>query len=419
MKIVYLSASGALGGAETALLGLLQGMRQTRPLDELHVIAAEDGPLLRRLEGCGVTGHVLPFPSGLASTGETQGGGRSRLWSQASSGIEALRYANRLRRLLASLQPDLVHSNGIKMHLLAAWANRRRIPLVWHIHDYVGARATTSKLLRASASRAASAIANSRSVEEDLRSICPRLRSQTIYNAVDTARFSPTGPGLDLDSLSGLGHAPQGVVRVGLIATFAKWKGHKIFLQALRRAAETLPVRGYVVGGPIYQTRDSQYSIEELRRYATELGLDGRVGFTGFVEDVPAAMRSLDVVIHASSKPEPFGMVLAEAMACGKPVVASFAGGACEVVREEYDSLTHQPGDHEQLARQIGRLAADAGFRSELGRRARNSVCERFSIARLGTEMVAFYQDLAGLVDALPRQIFESDKPICAPECKS
>ena len=73
-----------------------------------------------------------------------------------------------------------------------------------------------------------------------------------------------------------------------------------------------------MIGGTLYQTEGSQYDLEDLRRLAANLGLEGRVGFTGFVDEPAAAMRALDVVVHASTQPEPFGLVIAEAMAGGR-----------------------------------------------------------------------------------------------------
>ena len=96
-------------------------------------------------------------------------------------------------------------------------------------------------------------------------------------------------------------------------------------------------MRGYVIGGPVYETAGSQVSLDELRAAAAALGLEGRVGFTGFVEDAAQAMRALDVVVHASTEPEPFGLVIAEAMACARPVVVSRAGGAAEITTPGVD----------------------------------------------------------------------------------
>jgi glycosyltransferase involved in cell wall biosynthesis len=399
MRIVYLSASGSLGGAETALLNLLGGLRQARPNHHLHVIAAADGPLLGRLAELGVQGSVLPFPKVLANTGDggSKGGclGRGLEYVRLAPAVAG--YARQLSCLLRELRPNLVHSNGIKTHLLSAFATPRRVPLIWHIHDYVGSRGVTRQLLGVGSCRPSALITNSYSVEEDVRRVLRHSHTQTIYNSIDTARFTPLGAKADLDLLSCLEPAPANTVRVGLMATFAKWKGHQVFLEALSRLTRSFPVRGYVLGAPIYQTRGSQHSVQELREMSARLGLGSRLGFTGFCEDTPPALRALDVVVHASTSPEPFGMVIAEAMACGRAVVASRAGGAPEIFTDEKDGLGHEAGSPGDLARQLERLVRDASLRRTLGERGRASIEKKFPMLRLGHSVAALYEQLTGI----------------------
>lgn len=188
-------------------------------------------------------------------------------------------------------------------------------------------------------------------------------------------------------------------MRIGLVATFARWKGHKVFIQALAQLAQDLPVRGYIIGGPIYQTDGSQWSKEELEAEAHRLGLSGRLGFTGFIEDTPAAMRSLDVVVHASTSPEPFGMVIIEAMACGRAVIAAQAGGAAELFVPEENALAHPPGDAAALAKQMLRLISNSGLRTRLGTAGRAAAERSWSGSRLGQEILAAYQYATGSSD--------------------
>jgi glycosyltransferase involved in cell wall biosynthesis len=152
------------------------------------------------------------------------------------------------------------------------------------------------------------------------------------------------------------------------------------------------PVRGYVIGGALYETDGSQRDLDELRRLADRLGLSGRVGFTGFVDDAAAAMRALDVVVHASTQPEPFGLVIAEAMACGRAVVISEAGGAAEIVTPGEDALVHAPGSVSALAERMGELARDPALRTALGARAAQSARRRFARARLADELMPIYR---------------------------
>jgi glycosyltransferase involved in cell wall biosynthesis len=306
------------------------------------------------------------------------------------------RYLGRLRRAIRSFAPDIIHTNGLKMHVLAGWATPS-IPVVWHLHDYLGSRPLTTALLRRSTSHCAAIVANSMSVANDAREAIGRgVKVVPIYNAVDLDRFSPSGDRLDLDRLAGLPHAPEGTIRVGLLGTFARWKGHETFLRAVAELPRELPVRAYVIGDALYQTDGSQYSGEELRRVAASLGLAERVGFTGFVNEADAALRALDIVVHASTMPEPFGLVIAEAMACGRAVIVSRAGGAAELVSHDVDALTHTPGKVGDLAARIAALAADGLLRARLGAAARARAERQFDHTRLAREIVPVYESAVG-----------------------
>ncbi len=277
-------------------------------------------------------------------------------------------YTRRLRRHVRLWQPDLVHANGLKGHILSAWVVSGRMRLLWHVHDYVSPRAISAALFRRFSTRADTIVANSKSVAADVESVLGGDRIvKVLHNGIDNARFSPEGPSLDLDAAAGLPAAPAGTVRIGLVATYAKWKGHEIFLDAVSRLRPGLPVRAYVVGGPAYQVSASQWTRADLNRRASELGLDGRVGFLDFQPETSPVYRSLDVVVHASTAPEPFGLVIAEAMSCGRPVVISDAGGAREIGEPEQTCVAHPPGDVEALARQMERLINDSALRSRLG----------------------------------------------------
>ncbi len=394
MRVVYLNPCGKLGGAETSLWELLHSLRAAEPTWDLWLVLGEDGPLAGIARELGVQVVVQPFPPALGRLGDA--GGARAAWRLLTALGASYRYAGGLRRLLRRLQPDIIHTNGFKMHVLAAWIRHPKTPLVWHIHDYVSSRRLMSRLLRQFRGACTVAIVNSKSVAQDLERVLPDLRIVPVYNAIDLQRFSPAGNKLDLDGIAKLTPAPDGTIRVGLIATFARWKGHKIFLEALARVPADLPIRGYVIGGPIYQTAGSQWSKLELEQESDRLRLGNRLGFTGFIENVPAALRSLDIVVHASTSPEPFGMVIVEAMACGKPVIASQAGGAAELFVDGENALGHPPGDAEALARQIVRLAGDAQLRRTVGEAGRATVERLFHGKRMVQEVVAVYHGARG-----------------------
>jgi glycosyltransferase involved in cell wall biosynthesis len=399
VRIVFLNPSGELGGAETALLDLLAALREARPVWTLRLVASAEGPLIRRAAQLGIPSVALPFPRSLARLGEWGRRGsmmaRVRLGAAVGgSAIPSLKYASQLRRHLADVAPDVVHTNGLKMHLLGARCLPARAKLLWHLHDYPDARPLTAALLRAQVHRCAQVVANSESVATRARHLLgSAVPVQALYNSVDLDRFHPEGPTLDLDALAGLDSLAPGGLRIGLVGTFARWKGHEVFLEALSQLHAEMPVRGYIIGEPIYETDASQFSLQGLRDRAASLGLGSAIGFTGRVDDVPAALRALDIVVHASVEPEPFGLVIAEAMACGRPIIVSRAGGAAEIAQA--GALFHQPGHAVELADRMRALASDAGLRASLAAEGREAAVRLFSRKRLSDALVPIYEALA------------------------
>ncbi|MEK6280864.1 MAG: glycosyltransferase family 4 protein [Acidobacteriota bacterium] len=409
MRIVYLSPSGRMGGAEVALLDMLASVRQAEPEWTLHLIVSEEGGVAEKARALGVSTHVLPFPASLARIGDAAAGGpaghsksRLHLLAQLLLAAPAVTiYVRKLRTRLGRLEPEVIHSNGFKMHLLGAMANRRTIPLIWHFHDYLTARPFMSRLIKLFRKRCSMALANSNSVRLDVTAVCgDAMPIQTIYNGIDTAVFTPRGESADLDLLSGLPEAGSNTIRVGMLATFARWKGHETFLRAIALLKPDFPVRGYVVGDALYQTDGSQYSLGQLKEMARQLGISSRIGFTGFVSNPATAMRSLDIMVHASTQPEPFGLVIVEGMACGRAVIVSEAGGAAELIESGINALGHPPGDAVRLSERLMELASDASLRTRLGEAGRSTAERRFNRTRLSTELTAIYRRVAATAAA-------------------
>jgi glycosyltransferase involved in cell wall biosynthesis len=404
MRIAFLSVSDQMGGSEVMLLQTAAELRRARPAWPLDLVLPGPGPLADRAAALGMRTAVLSMPLSLSTLGES-GLGRA---GRGAAGMKLVRaaldlraYERQLRGLLSDIRPDVIHTNGFKAHILASRTRGLHSALVWHMHEYISMRPLTRRLLRHYADRCEVVVANSESVGADVRTVLGRrAQVRVIYNAVDLDRFAPEGPMADLDALAHLDPAPAGTVRVGLIATFSRWKGHDTFFRAVAALPASARVRAYVVGGALYDTGGSQYSAEELRALARAHGVGSQVGFTGFVQDSDRVMRSLDIVVHASITPEPFGLVIAEAMACGRALVTSATGGAAELVRAGEDALTHRPGHVADLTAAIQLLAGDPAARARLGRAARAAATCRYDARRLADEFVSTYETATGRVMA-------------------
>jgi glycosyltransferase involved in cell wall biosynthesis len=401
MRICCLSVSDQLGGSEVALAGMIAAIGRVRPEWQFDVVLPGNGPLRDRIVEAGARCTVVPMPGALARMGEWSAvqegwstGARVALGLKLCETAASLPgYESRLARAIADAQPDIVHTNGLKAHVLGARVKTSRQRLIWHLHEYVSPRKLTRWLLRRYGSRCSAIVANSASVADDVAtSIDTAPPIHIVTNSVDLGVFSPTGPRLDLDSLAGLPSPPSGIVRVGLVATYGRWKGHDVFLDALARTVSSAhAVRGYIIGGPLYDTSDSQYTRADLQAMIESRQLGDHVGLTGFVEPA-AAMRTLDVIVHASTQPEPFGLAIAEAMACGRAVVTTGHGGAAEFVEDGRNALIARAGDMRALANAVERLVIDVPLRKDLGNQAHETALARFSPDRMALHLAQVFE---------------------------
>ncbi|HEY3495821.1 MAG TPA: glycosyltransferase, partial [Polyangiaceae bacterium] len=131
-----------------------------------------------------------------------------------------------------------------------------------------------------------------------------------------------------------------------------------------------------------------------LERMIAARGLENEVGLVPFQHEVAGVYRGLDVVVHASTRPEPFGRTIVEAMATGRAVAVARAGGAAEVFDEGRSGLGYEPGSVDDLSRVLLELVTNAGLRARLGEGARADALERFDRARVGVELLAAYREL-------------------------
>jgi glycosyltransferase involved in cell wall biosynthesis len=373
LLVVYLDHSAKLSGAEIALLRLLQALDGV----EAHVILAEEGPLVGQLLAAGISVEVLPLAVRAATLS------RERVRSRALASRESLQtagYALRLASRLRRLGPDLVHTNSLKAAFYGGLAGRLAgIPVVSHVHDrladdYLNPGAARLVLL-ALGRLPAAVLAPSEAVAQTLG------RPASVVPNVVPQWGSRNGSTSSASSFT-----------VGMVGRVARWKGQDVFLDAFAQAFPNGDERARIVGAPLFGEDESRY-LDELRGRVAARGLDDRVQFDGFVADVGAPLREIDVLVHASLTPEPFGLAVVEGMAAGLPVLAAGAGGPAEVITDGRDGLLYPPGDVTALAEKLRLLARDRDLRLRLGDAARARAAE-FAPEAVAERMRAFYRDV-------------------------
>ena len=389
-----------MGGAERVLLDVMESLQPVLPNGStMRLICLSEGDFVQAAVKAGIEAQAIPLPERLSALGESGGsGGKLRRSAKIAGTLllgapQGIAHLRRLRAEVSALDPDIIHSNGIKAHLLSRLLPRGRGAIVWQVQDFVGARPLMAGWLRYAAGHTARAVGLSQAVGNDLRGVLPRTPVDVVLHGIDTQHFTPEGEHSDLDRLAGL-PAGDDVVRVGLLGTYARWKGHEVFIRAasILRNRGVRNIRFYIIGGSIYHTAGSQYSRDELKRIVEQSQLSDVFGFVDFQPDTVGIYRALDVVVHASTKPEPFGRTIVESMACGRATIVSAAGGAAELFTPDVDAIGVSPGDANGLADAIERLAADAGTRQRLGFAARAASVARFDRKRIGPEMMEVYR---------------------------
>ena len=398
LRVLFVNPLGALGGSERSLLDLFASLRRADAAVEPKLLSLAEGELVNEARELGVAVETLALPPDLATLGESAGhsAGRARTaLAFARAAMATPAYLAAFRRAVHAWQPDLLHTNGMKAHWLAALATPNRRKIV-HLRDFASSRPLSRQLLPLLRRRTL-VLTNSRAVEADALASCPGLRTRVVYNGIDLQQFRPGPRELEpLAALAGLSAPVDESLVVGLVASYAWWKGHRTFLAAAARLVQQArrPLRFYVIGGPIYAAAASQVSVAELRGLIDSHGLSGHVGLVPFQRDVGRVYRGLDIAVHASERAEPFGRTIVEAMASERAVIVSRAGGAAELFEEGQSGLGFTPGDAEDLARRALELVDNDSLRLRLATAAHREAVARFDRNRLAGEVVAAYRAL-------------------------
>lgn len=357
LRVAYIGHTAQLSGGELALARLLPALNGI----EARVVLAEDGPLVPRLRKDGVRVEIMPM--GETASALRRDRVRPGRLPLAAVG-QSVRATWRLARRLRALRPDLVHTNTLKAALYGGLAGQLAgIPVVWHLRDRISPDylpAPAVRLVRLAARLLPAAVIAD--TEGTLATLGAWPEHRRRYHAVVPSPVAAEVAGLSSPSASQ-------AFTVGQVGRLAPWKGQDVFLRAFARAFPDGDARARIVGAAMFGEDEWAHSLREL---SAELGISERVDSTGFTEDVAAEYARLDVFVHASVIPEPFGQVVVEAMAAGLPVIAPDAGGPSEIVTDGVDGLLYPVGDVEALAVCLRRLAADSGLRARLGQAAQH-----------------------------------------------
>jgi glycosyltransferase involved in cell wall biosynthesis len=294
-------------------------------------------------------------------------------------------YVYNVKKYLKRWNIDIIHLNNWPLLNDGALfaAKQLNIPVVMHIRGFE----YNSKLISWLTNKSDHVIAISDYIRDQILELgINENRITVIPNAVDVEEFSTKANGNQFKKLIGL---PTDEIIVGMAGCLVSWKGHKFFIEACAEIFKNSSVHGMVIGG----TPDGDPSFESnLRSYADKLGILDRIHFVGHQRDIASAMDACDILVHASTQPEPFGRVIIEAMALGKPVVATYPGGPSEIINNGKDGILIPPADSKAMASAINKLISDVEYRFKIGWLAKKKVTEKYDVRSYTEKIFSIYQ---------------------------
>ncbi|MCY0389805.1 glycosyltransferase family 4 protein [Robbsia sp. Bb-Pol-6] len=336
-----------------------------------NVVLFSDGPFRQILQDANVD-VTVSSPRGFSNLHKQ--GGRT-LPAGALRGVvklawEVIRLARSHRLIYANTQKAMVIGA-----LAGAFSHR---PVVWHLRDIVSPDHFDPNKLRVikwlSKSMITHVIANSQASAKALQDLAglPPDRISVIYNGIDAGPFDAAAkiPVAVLRRRYGL---PTEAFLVGAFSRLAKWKGQHVLLEAI---ANKPGVHAVLVGAALFG--EDEYEAQ-LREQVKTLGIEDRVHFLGFQSDIPGLMRAMDIVAHTSIASEPFGRVIVEAMLARRPIIATAAGGALEIITDQVDGSFVEPGNVRDLSSKIDMLRENLDMVAELVVRAYATACANFN----------------------------------------
>jgi glycosyltransferase involved in cell wall biosynthesis len=373
-EFLFVQSTTEIGGAETVLLNLFAASEPLRRRSLVASLGFGDGDVPERLRRMSV--EVIDFP-------------RARIRDP----LATVRNVWALGALARAREVRIVVGNGAHPQVLSGPAARlagaRSVFFVHMIHhlplwknpllDVLALRGPCDLLL-----------ANSKASLATLGRLRPAVASRLLRLGTPI-RDIPAAEARVARTQLGVGDEE---ILVGVFGRLQRWKGQDVFVEAAARLLPRQRIRFVVVGGSVFGLEPE--FLEALKQRIAAVGLGDRITFTGYRTDVPVLMAACDIVCHTSRSPEPFGMVIVEAMALGRPVIATRGGGPSEIIEPGESGILMDPENPEILAEAIRRLCDDPAERLRLGQNAAARVRSQFDIETTAASLIRELEVVAG-----------------------
>ena len=281
-----------------------------------------------------------------------------------------------LKRYVREYEIDIVDTNTSVIFVGAIVAKRNGLRSIWHVREIIKSNFENRVISSIIQRYADCVIVNSKATGENLKA--NKNKIEVVYNAVEEQKQSP--------------RKQHEALTVGMAGRINRWKGQSLFVDVAERVKREFPEVIFKIAGETYIGEENIK--QELIDYIKEKGLSQTVQLLGQVDDMLAFYSSIDVLVLPSIQPEPFGLVLIEAMECGVPVIATNHGGPMEIIEDGVSGYLVDYSEATQMANRVIELLLDKEKRLSIGSEGKIRKRGLFSVCEMVKKMERIYDKI-------------------------
>lgn len=362
-NILMLHGSSDLYGASKIFLESVRALKHAG--FGVLVVLSEDGPLVEELKKLNAEVHIHKLgilrrkyfnPSGLLNRFKT-----------------ILRAKAFLEKLMSEERITHIYSNTSAVLVGAFLIRKKDVRHIWHLHEILLSPGwfvwVMGKIINRNADKV---VVVSLAVWDNWKGKVEESKLVLVHNGIDYQPYLKT----KTDVRNEIPNIGQKIL-IGMIGRINPWKGQGYFLDIARLLVSQHDNVHFVIVGDAYP--GTEHLVDEMKEKIQKTGLQDQVSYLGFRKDIPEILKALDIFVLPSILPDPFPTVILEAMASGKPVVATAQGGANEMILEGETGLLISWDDAESASASISALVKNEVLRKEMGKNGRSRVLEKFS----------------------------------------
>ena len=374
-NIVFLHSSSELYGSDRSLLNLVKNLDKDK--FNITVILPDDGPLVDKINSFDNV-EVIINELAVLRRKNLSLSGMSKYF------IELMRSIKFINNLIKEKSIDIVYTNTSVIFVGGISAKICKVKSVWHIREIIKSkyeRFIVSKIVNIFSDYI---IANSKATAEAISKNKDKVK--VVYNAIDIEKNSDL-KGIDefYKEVAATIVKSNNKIKIGMAGRINRWKGQKLFVDMAKLVSEENDNVEFLIAGDVYKGED--YILDDLKGYILESGVKDKIGLLGQVDNMSNFYKKLDIFVLPSIQPEPFGLVVIEAMNNKLPVVATNHGGPVEIIDNNIDGFLVDYKDAREMAQVVNKLIKDKELRNYISANAEKKVKKKFNVSRYVDEI--------------------------------